>query len=75
MGEERVPTVLAYQGARGTIRQIISNNFPQGAEWRASSKKEQKRVIGAMKVAFQNGGDLDSAWIGDKISNSMAQAK
>jgi hypothetical protein len=39
MGEEGVPTVLAYQGAKGIIRQIISSNFPRGAELRAISKK------------------------------------
>jgi hypothetical protein len=39
VGEEEVPTVLAYQGARGTIKQIISINFPRGAELRAISKK------------------------------------
>jgi hypothetical protein len=72
---EGVPTPLAYQGARGTIRQIISSNFPRGAKWSAISKKEQKRVIGAVKAAFRNGGDLESAWIADKISNSMAQAR
>jgi hypothetical protein len=32
-------------------------------------------VIGAVKVAFHNGVDLDSAWIDDKISNSMAQVR
>jgi hypothetical protein len=32
-------------------------------------------VIGAVKATFQNGGDLHSTWIGDKISNSMAQAR
>jgi hypothetical protein len=52
VGEEGVPTVLAYQGARGTIRQIISSNFPRGAQWSAIDKKEQKRVIGAVKAAF-----------------------
>jgi hypothetical protein len=31
-GEEGVPTVLPYQGAKCTIRQIISNNFPRVAE-------------------------------------------
>jgi hypothetical protein len=52
VGEEGVLTMLAYQGARGTIRQIISSNFPRGAEWRVISKKEQKRMVGAMKAAF-----------------------
>jgi hypothetical protein len=75
VGEEGVPTVLAYQGAKGTIRQIISNNFPRGAEWSVISKKEQKRVIRAVKAAFQNEGGLDSTWNGDKISNFMAQAR
>jgi hypothetical protein len=52
VGKERVPTVLACQGAIGSIRQIISSNFPRGAEWSAISKKEQKRVIGVVKAIF-----------------------
>jgi hypothetical protein len=43
--EEGVPTKLAYNGARGTIRHIISNNFAQGVEWSSIDKKKQKRVI------------------------------
>jgi hypothetical protein len=36
-----------------------------------SLKGEQKRVINHVKGAFRNGGELDSGWIADKISNSM----
>jgi hypothetical protein len=32
-------------------------------------------VINQVKGTFQNGGELDSQWIADKISNSMFQAK
>jgi hypothetical protein len=75
MGEEGIPTELAYNGARGIIKHIISNNFARGVEWSSIDKKEQKRVIGAVKDSFQNEGDLDSAWIADKICNSMAQSR
>ncbi|CAK9253731.1 unnamed protein product [Sphagnum jensenii] len=33
------------------------------------------RVINKVKGAFRNGGELDSQWIADKISNSMSQAR
>jgi len=32
-------------------------------------------VINQVKGAFQNGRELDSHWIADKISNSMSQAR
>jgi hypothetical protein len=32
MGEDGVPTKLAYNGARGTIRHIISSNFARGVK-------------------------------------------
>jgi hypothetical protein len=32
-------------------------------------------VINQVKGAFRNGGELDSGWIADKISNSMSQAR
>jgi hypothetical protein len=32
-------------------------------------------VINQVKGAFRNGGELDSQWIVDKISNSMSQAR
>jgi hypothetical protein len=75
VGEEGIPTKLTYNGARGTIKHIISSNFARGVEWSSIDKKEQERVIGALKDSFQNGGDLDSAWIADKICNSMAQSR
>jgi hypothetical protein len=75
VGEKEGPTELAYNGARGTIRHIISNNFARGVEWSSIDKKEKKRVIEAVKDSFQNEGDLDSAWIVDKICNSMAQSR
>jgi hypothetical protein len=71
VGEKEVLTKLAYNGARGAIRHIISNNFAQGVEWSSIDKKEQKKVIGALKDSFQNEGDLDSARIAEKICNSM----
>ncbi len=40
-----------------------------------SLKGKAKRVINQVKGAFRNGGDLDSQWIADKISNSMSQAR
>jgi hypothetical protein len=52
VGQEGVPTKLAYNGARGTIRHIISNNFARGVEWSSIDKKEQKKVIGAVKDSF-----------------------
>ncbi|CAK9227906.1 unnamed protein product [Sphagnum troendelagicum] len=73
--EEGIPTELAYTGAKSTIRHIVSTNFARGVEWGTLSKAEQKRVINQVKGAFQNGGELDSHWIADKISNSMSQAR
>jgi hypothetical protein len=32
-------------------------------------------VINQVKGTFRNGGELDSQWIIDKISNSMSQAR
>jgi hypothetical protein len=32
-------------------------------------------VINQVKGAFRNGGELDSHWIADKISNSMSQVR
>ncbi len=32
-------------------------------------------MINQVKGAFRNGGELDSHWIADKISNSMSQAR
>ncbi len=32
-------------------------------------------MINQVKGAFRNGGELDSQWIADKISNSMSQAR
>jgi hypothetical protein len=73
--EEGIPTELAYTGAKSTIRHIASTNFARGVEWGTLSKAKQKRVINQVKGAFQNGGELDSHWIADKISNSMSQAR
>ncbi|CAK9264691.1 unnamed protein product [Sphagnum jensenii] len=73
--EEGIPTELAYTGAKNTIRHIVSTNFARGVEWGTLSKAEQKRVINQVKGAFRNGGELDSHWIADKISNSMSQAR
>ncbi|KAH8960154.1 hypothetical protein BDL97_06G117000 [Sphagnum fallax] len=73
--EEGIPTELAYTGAKSTIRHIVSTNFARGVEWGTLSKAEQKRVINQVKGAFRNGGELDSQWIVDKISNSMSQAR
>ncbi|CAK9215901.1 unnamed protein product [Sphagnum troendelagicum] len=75
LAEEGIPTKLAYIGAKNTIRHIVSTNFARGVEWGTLSKAEQKRVINQVKGAFRNGGELDSQWIADKISNSMCQAK
>jgi ribonucleotide reductase alpha subunit len=75
LAEEGIPTELAYTGAKSTIRHIVSTNFAQGVEWGTLSKAEQKRVINQVKGAFRNGGELDSGWIADKISNSMSQAR
>ncbi len=75
MAEERIPTELAYTGAKSTIRHIVSTNFARGVEWGTLSKAEQRRVINQVKGAFQNGGELDSQWIADNISNSMSQAR
>ncbi len=75
LAEEGIPTELAYTGAKSTIRHIISTNFARGVEWGTLSKAEQKRVINQVKGTFRNGGELDSQWIADKISNSMSQAR
>ncbi len=75
LAEEGIPTELAYTGAKSTIRHIVSTNFARGVEWGTLSKAEQKRVINQVKGAFQNGGELDSQWIANKISNSMSQAR
>ncbi|KAH8953148.1 hypothetical protein BDL97_08G008400 [Sphagnum fallax] len=75
LAEEGIPTELAYTRAKSTIRHIVSTNFAQGVEWGTLSKAEQKRVINQVKGAFRNGGELDSQWIVDKISNSMSQAR
>ncbi|CAM6023593.1 unnamed protein product [Sphagnum balticum] len=75
LAEEGIPTELAYSGAKSTIRHIVSTNFARGVEWGTLSKAEQKRVINQVKGAFRNGGELDSQWIADKISNSMSQAR
>jgi hypothetical protein len=75
LAEEGIPTELAYTRAKSTIRHIISTNFAQGVEWGTLSKVEQKRVINQVKGAFQNGEELDSQCIIDKVSNSMSQAR
>ncbi|CAK9210288.1 unnamed protein product [Sphagnum troendelagicum] len=75
LAEEGIPTELAYIGAKSTIRHIVSTNFARGVEWGTLSKAEQRRVINQVKGAFRNGGELDSQWIADKISNSMSQAR
>ncbi len=75
LAEEGIPTELAYTGAKSTIRHIVSTNFARGVKWGTLSKAEQKRVINQIKGAFRNGGELDSQWIADKISNSMSQAR
>jgi hypothetical protein len=75
LAKEGIPTELAYTGAKSTIRHIVSTNFARGVEWGTLSKVEQKRVINQVKGTFQNGGELDSQWIADKISNSMSQAR
>ncbi|CAK9863041.1 unnamed protein product [Sphagnum jensenii] len=75
LAEEGIPTELAYTGAKSTIRHIVSTNFARGIEWGTLSKAEQRKVINQVKGAFRNGGELDSQWIADKISNSMSQAR
>jgi len=75
LAEEGIPTELAYTGAKSTIRHIVSTNFARGVEWGTFSKAEQKRVIYQVKGAFRNGGEFDSQWIADKISNLMSQAR
>ncbi len=75
LAEEGIPTKLAYTGAKSTIRHIVSTNFARGVEWGTLSKAEQKRMINQIQGAFRNGGELDSQWIADKISNSMSQAR
>jgi hypothetical protein len=72
---EGISTEMAYTGAKSTIRHIVSTNFARGVEWGSRTKAEQKRVINQVKGAFQNGGELDTQWIADKISNSMSQAR
>ncbi|CAM6051913.1 unnamed protein product [Sphagnum compactum] len=75
LAEEGIPTELAYTGAKSTIRHIVSTNFARGVEWGTLSKAEQRRVINQVKGAFRNGGELDSQWIADNISNSMSQVR
>ncbi len=75
LAEEGIPTKLAYTGAKSTIRHIVSTNFARGVEWGILSKAEQNRVINQVKGAFRNGGELDSQWTADKISNSMSQTR
>ncbi|CAM6022411.1 unnamed protein product [Sphagnum balticum] len=75
LAEQGILTELAYTGAKSTIRHIVSTNFARGIEWGTLSKAKQKRVINEVKGAFRNGGELDSQWIADKISNSMSQAR
>jgi predicted RNA-binding Zn ribbon-like protein len=75
LAEQGIPTELAYIGAKSTIRHIVSTNFARGVEWGTFSKADQRRVINQVKGAFRNGGELDSQWIADKISNSMSQAR
>ncbi|CAM6008567.1 unnamed protein product [Sphagnum balticum] len=75
LAEQGIPTELAYTGAKSTIRHIVSTNFARGIKWGTLSKAEQKRVINQVKGAFRNGGELDSQWFIDKISNSMSQAR
>ncbi|CAM6099189.1 unnamed protein product [Calypogeia fissa] len=69
------PSELAYIGAKNTIKHIVNNNIPRGCEWGKLAREEQKRVMGKVKDAFQNGGDLDETWLADKISNSLSQAR
>ncbi|CAM6103052.1 unnamed protein product [Calypogeia fissa] len=73
--EDGIPIELAYTGAKSTIRHIVSTNFARRVEWGTVSKAEQKRVINQVKGAFRNGGELDSQWLADKISNTMSQAR
>jgi len=73
--EEGIPTELPYTRAKSIIRHIVSTNFARGVEWGTLSKAEQKIVINQVKGAFRNGGEFDSHWIADKISNSMSQAR
>jgi hypothetical protein len=75
LAEEGILTKLAYTRAKSTIKHIVSTNFARGVEWDTLSKVEQKRVINQVKGAFRNGGEFDSQWIADKISNSMSQAR
>jgi hypothetical protein len=75
LAEEGIPTELAYTRAKSTIRHIVSTNFARGVEWGTLSKADKRRVINQVKGAFRNGGELDSQWIVDKISNSMSQAR
>jgi hypothetical protein len=75
LSKEGILTELAYTGAKSTIRHIVSTNFARGVEWGTFSKAKQKRVINQVKGAFRNGGEFDSQWIADKISNSMSQAR
>ncbi len=75
LAEEGILTELAYTGAKSTIRHIVSTNFARRVEWGTLSKADKRRVINQVKGAFRNGGELDSQWIADKISNSMFQAR
>jgi hypothetical protein len=75
LAEEGIPTELVYTRAKSTIRHIVSTNFARGVEWGTLSNAERKRVINQVKGTFRNGGELDSQWIADKISNSMSQAR
>jgi predicted RNA-binding Zn ribbon-like protein len=75
LANEGIPTELAYTGAKSTIRHVVFTNFARGVEWGTLSKAKHKRVINQVKGAFRNGGELDSQWITDKISNSMSQAR
>ncbi len=75
LADEGIPIELAYTGAKSTIRHIVSTNFARGVEWGTLSQAKHKRVINQIKGAFRNGGELDSQWIADKISNSMSQAR
>src|SRR5450759_3391793 len=75
LADSGIPSEMAYTGAKSTIKHIVSTNFARRIEWGTISKAEHKRVIAQVKGAFQNGGELDSQWIADKISNSMSQAR
>src|SRR5450759_1052386 len=40
LSEARIPSELAYTGARGTVRHIVGTNFARGIEWSSVSKAE-----------------------------------